>query len=139
MGRVLAPINPDLASEYISNYKTAEDTVLFRTVWWAEIWSSVHESPTRALLGFGYGFPLGDLVPYIEGNFIRTPYDFFFYVLGYTGWFGVALFSVFQAELVRLLWRTWKLTGQAFGLMFWAASLTFASFEAFLARISHQK
>ncbi|MBI3610278.1 MAG: O-antigen ligase family protein [Nitrospirae bacterium] len=131
VGRTLAPINQDLAYEYTSEYKTAEDTVLFRTVWWAQIWTSVNESPTRALLGFGYGFPLGDLVPYLEGEFIRTPHNVFFYALGYTGWIGVAIFFGFQAELVKLLWRSWKQAGQSFGLLFWVTSLVLACFAAF--------
>src|SRR5207247_1567860 len=92
---------------------------------------SVHESPVRALMGFGYGFPIGDLVPYLEGRFIRTPHNFFLYVLGYTGWLGVALFFAFQRELVRLLWRMWKQTGQPFGILFWTTSIVCASFTAF--------
>jgi len=46
--------------------------------------------------GHGYGFPLGDLVPYLEGEFIRTPHNEFFYALGYTGWIGVLLFAPFS-------------------------------------------
>lgn len=131
VGRAVAPVNPDLASKYTEDYQDALDSTLWRTVWWAEIWISVHENPVRALLGFGYGFPTGDLVPYLKGQFIRTPHNFFLYALGYTGWLGVALFFVFQAELVRLLWRVWNHTGQPFGILFWTTSLVFASFIAF--------
>jgi hypothetical protein len=131
VGRGLAPIDSDLASDYTESYQDAENTTLWRTVWWAEIVVAVHESATRALLGFGYGFPLGDLVPYLAGEFIRTPHNFFLYSLGYTGWLGVILFLAFQAELVRLLWRTWKQTGQCFGILFWATSLVFGAFTAF--------
>jgi O-Antigen ligase len=131
VGRALAPINMDLAAEYTSNSENAEVTTLWRTIWWARIWISVHENPTRSLLGFGYGFPLGDIVPYLQGQFIRTPHNFFFYALGYTGWFGVGLFLFFQAELARLLWRTWKKTGTPFGILFWVTSLVFACFTAF--------
>jgi hypothetical protein len=130
-GRALAPVDSDLAYEYTSEYKMAEDTVLFRTLWWAEIWTSVNESPGRALFGFGYGYPLGDLVPYLEGDFIRTPHNVFFYALGYTGWIGVAIFMAFQAELVKLLWRCWKEAGQSFGILFWVTSLVFAGFTEF--------
>jgi hypothetical protein len=131
IGRALAPINPDAASEYTADYQDAENTTLWRTVWWAQIWISVHETPARALLGFGYGFPLGDLVPFLEGEFIRTPHNVFLYALGYTGWLGLALFIAFQAELARLLWRTWKKTNQPFGILFWITSLVFACFTAF--------
>jgi len=131
VGRAVAPIDPDIASDFTENSQDAQNTTLWRTLWWAEILISVHESPTRAILGFGYGFPLGDLVPYLEGEFIRTPHNFFLYALGYTGWLGVALFFAFQAELARLLWSTWKETGQPFGILFWVTSLVFASFTAF--------
>ena len=131
VGRALAPINVDVAAEYTSDYENAELTTIWRTIWWARIWVLVHETTTRALLGFGYGFPLGDVVPYLEGQFIRTPHNFFFYTLGYTGWLGVALFLAFQAELARLVWSVWKQTGQPFGVLFWMTSLIFAFFTAF--------
>jgi hypothetical protein len=132
VGRSLAPISSDLASEYTADFQDAENTAVWRTIWWMQIWVSVHESPKRALFGFGYGYPLGDLVPYLEGEFIRTPHNAFLYTLGYSGWLGVAFFFAFQAELARLLWRTWKETGQPFGILFWGTSLVFASFTAFL-------
>jgi O-antigen ligase len=128
MGRALAPINPDLASDYTDS-RMAEGTAVWRAVWWAQIWLSVNAIPSRALLGYGYGYALGDLVPYLQGIFVRTPHNIFLYVLGYTGWIGVALFFAFQAEIAKLLWRAWKLTGQPFALLFWAAVMTFALFE----------
>jgi O-Antigen ligase len=131
VGRALAPINLDAASEYTEDSQDALNTTLWRTVWWAEIWTSVHETPARALLGFGYGYPLGDLNPYLDGEFIRTPHNVFLYALGYTGWLGVALFVAFQAELGRLLWRAWKECHQPFGILFWIVTLVLACFTAF--------
>jgi hypothetical protein len=131
VGRALAPISPDAASDYTEDSQDALNTTLWRTVWWAEIWTSIHETSSRALLGFGYGFPLGDLNPYLDGEFIRTPHNVFLYALAYTGWVGVALFVAFQVELARLLWGTWKKTGQPFGILFWVTSLVFACFTAF--------
>ena len=131
VGRALAPINADAASEYTADYQDAQNTTLWRTVWWLEIWNSVHETQSRALLGFGYGYPLGDLVPYLEGQFIRTPHNAFFYALGYTGWLGLVVFGTFQVELARLLWRSWKDHGQPFGILFWITSLVLACFTAF--------
>jgi O-Antigen ligase len=130
-GRALAPIDPDLSQDYTATSSIAQETVLWRTIWWAEIWISVHALPSRALLGYGYGFPLGDLVPYLEGQFIRTPHNFFLYVLGYSGWIGVVVFSAFQFQLVRLLWKDWKQSRRFFGLIFWATSFVLASFTAF--------
>jgi hypothetical protein len=37
----------------------------------------------------------------------------------------------FQAELARLLWKTWKRTNQPFGILFWITSIVFACFTAF--------
>lgn len=129
VGRVLAPINPDLASDYSADYEMAEGTALWRVVWWAQIWLSVNAVPSRAILGYGYGYALGDLVPYLQDVFVRTPHNVFLYVLGYTGWLGVILYFAFQAEIAKLLWKAWKLTGQPFGLLFWLALLSFALFE----------
>ncbi len=131
VGRAIAPFDPVLAAEYTEHFRSYSDTTAWRTIWWAAIWQSVHEDPARALLGLGFGFPLGDLVPYLERKFIQTPHNFFFYALGYTGWIGIALFCLFQAELLRLLWRAHQRTGQPFGLVFWAAMMGYAFFSAF--------
>jgi len=79
-------------------------------------------------LGYGYGFPLGDLVPYLEGQFIRTPHNTFFYALGYTGWIGVALFSLFQIQIFRLLWKAYRADGKPFGIIYWVSMMTFGMF-----------
>jgi hypothetical protein len=132
--RIIAPVDSDLAKEYSSDATDAhmyEGNAVFRTLWWVAIWSSVHESIPRAFWGYGYGFALGDLVPYLQGEFIRTPHNAFFYALGYTGWIGVVIFAVFQGELARLLWRVQRTTGQAFGIVFWIAMLTFSLFTPF--------
>ncbi|SRR5229473_319976 len=130
-GRILAPVNSDLAADLTLEAQTYEDTTVWRALWWAEIWSSVHANSLRALLGHGYGFPLGDLVPYLEGEFIRTPHNAFFYVLGYTGWVGVGLFVLFQRELGRLLWNVYSGRGRPFGIIFWATMLIFSLSTAF--------
>src|SRR5262249_11358207 len=127
----VAPINPDLAAKYTEDYQDALDSTLWRTIWWAQIWSTVHESTPRALLGFGYGYPIGDLVPYLEGQFIRTPHNFLLYALGYTGWIGLAIFISFQLTLARYLWTIWKQHSQPFGILFWITSLVCACFTAF--------
>lgn len=129
VGRAVAPFDPNLSAEYIDNYQMAEGTALWRAIWWAQIWFSTNASPSRALLGYGYGFALGDLVPYLQGRFVRTPHNVLLYALGYTGWIGVGLFAIFQAAIIRMLYKVWKLTGQPFGLLFWTAVMTFALFE----------
>jgi hypothetical protein len=131
VGRALAPLDPDLAAEYNPSYMTYVGTALWRTVWWAAIWESVNQSRETSFFGFGYGYPLGDLVPYLEGEFIRTPHNAFFYVLGYTGWIGVGLFALFQGELVLLLWRAYRHSGHPIGVVLWVAMLAYAQFTAF--------
>lgn len=134
IARAVAPINKDLAD----NLAPAEDvvgyegTARWRLVWWASIWVKVHANAARALLGFGYGYPIGDLNPFIEpGRFIQSPHSDFFYALGFSGWVGVILFALLQIELLRLLWRSYRTTGQPFGLMCWSALVAASLFETF--------
>jgi hypothetical protein len=128
--RVTAPLQTDASDVKVATGEAGADsqeaTFVWRTVWWLAIWNSVHESTTTALFGFGYGYELADLVPYLKGEFIRTPHNQFFYALGYTGWVGVALFYWFQIELVRLLLRTKILTGKPTAIVFWMALTTYA-------------
>jgi len=130
-GRILAPIDKDLAADYTSDAQMHEETVAFRTLWWIAIWESVHSSVSRTLFGHGYGFALGDLVPYLAGNFIRTPHNVFFYALGYTGWVGVLIFALLQAEIARLSWRVYRTSSQPFAIVSWMTMLVYAFFTAF--------
>ncbi len=134
VARTVAPFDRDLA-ESLSSKEAVEQfagTADWRLVWWASIWGQVHETAPSALLGFGYGYPIGDLNPFIEpGEFIQTPHNDFFYALGYSGWIGVILFGLLQIELLRLLLRSYSITGQPFGLMCWAGLLAGAMFDDF--------
>jgi len=134
VARAVAPFNPSLASDLAPPEDVIEfaGTADWRLVWWVSIWEAVHADASRALLGFGYGYPIGDLNPLIEpGSFIQTPHNDFFYALGYSGWIGVILFVLLQIELLRLLWRSYQITGQPFGLMCFATLLTGSMFEGF--------
>ena len=134
LARAIAPVDSDLARQYSSDLTDAqmyEGNVAFRVLWWTAIWSSVHDSLPRALLGYGYGFALGDLSPFLAGEFIRTPHNVFFYALGYTGWIGVLLFVSFQGGIVQLLWRVYRATAEPFGIVFWVTMMTFAFFTPF--------
>jgi O-Antigen ligase len=128
VGRAVASVDADAASEYTRGARTFAGTVSWRTQWWHAIWDSVHEEPSTTFFGQGYGFPLGELVPYLRTAVIRTPHNVFFYALGYTGWIGVSLFFAFQFALLQLLWRTYRVTGQAFGVAAWAGTLLSAFF-----------
>lgn len=131
IGRAIAPVNPDLAKEYTADVEQYGGTAAWRTLFWFEIWSSVHESKTRALFGYGYGYPLFDLLPDLVDPSTRSPHNVFILFLGYTGWIGVAIFAFFQAMLFRLLWATYKATGQPYGVIFWFTMLAFAGFTPF--------
>jgi O-Antigen ligase len=123
--RVAAPFRADLGDQAAAagaeGVDSQEATFVFRTVWWLAIWNSVHSSAQTAILGHGYGFALGDLVPYLQGSFIRTPHNEFFYALGYGGWLGVAVFSAFQFGLLRLLLRARQISGDPFGVVLWVS------------------
>ncbi len=134
IARAVAPFSPSLASDLAPPEDVAAfaGTTQWRLVWWASIWEEVHADASHALFGFGYGYPIGDLNPDIEpGAFIQTPHNAFFYALGFSGWIGVMLFGLLQIELLRLLWRSYKLTGQPFGLMCWTALLAGSMFQDF--------
>lgn len=131
LGRVIAPFDADLAANYTSDSQMYEATFLWRAVWWAAIWNSSHEDVSLALIGHGYGFMLGDLVPYLQDSSTRTPHNVFFFALGYTGWIGVMVFAALQYELFRLLWAVKQKTGEPFGIVFWVATVSFSTFTAF--------
>ena len=88
----------------------------------------MHERRSTSAVGQGYGFPLGELVPYLRSAEIRTPHNVFFFALGYTGWIGVALFFLFQFTLLQLLWRTYRITGQPYGIAAWVEAFAAAFF-----------
>ncbi len=131
IGRAVAPIDPDLAENYTSYYKMDVDTAVWRTVWWAAIWQAVQSTHISALLGFGYGYPIGDLVPYLQGDFIETPHNVFFYALAYSGWIGVLLFAAFQGAIGWLLWCADHRVSRPAGLVLWAAMLAYSMFTPF--------
>jgi hypothetical protein len=126
--RAAAAIDPAWAVEHSPKGGYYAGTISWRRVWWNAIWDSAHASPTTAAIGQGYGFRLGDLVPYLRGEDIRTPHNIFFYVLGYTGWLGVGLFGIFLFSLLHLMWRVYILTGQPFGILLWVSGLASACF-----------
>ncbi|HYW66870.1 MAG TPA: O-antigen ligase family protein [Candidatus Dormibacteraeota bacterium] len=128
--RATVPFHTDVSDINVATGAAGADsqeaTLVWRTVWWIAIWDSVHSSKASALFGLGYGYALGDEVPYLEGQFIRTPHNQFFYALGYTGWIGVVLFYWFQFELARLLLRVKVMTGEPVAIVLWVAFMVFA-------------
>lgn len=134
VARAIAPLSKDFAATLVPAEEVdfAAGTADWRLLWWVNIWGAVHSRLSSTLLGLGYGYPLGDLNPFIEPDtFIQTPHSVFFYALAFSGWLGVALFVFLQIAIGRLLWRAYRMTGQPFGFVCWAAWLTMSIFEPF--------
>lgn len=131
-GRVVATVDEQAAAQYTQNVETYVGTIDWRTNWWSAIWREVHQDTVRALIGFGYGYALTDLVPYLRGiENLRTPHNVFFYALGFGGWIGALIFALLLLTMARLIWRSNRESGEPFGLVFCAASVTVALFSNF--------
>ena len=131
-GAAIAPFNEDLASRFTDQASRHSGTTEWRKDWWQAIWRSVHDEPVRAFIGHGYGFAIANLVPFLEGrDDLRTPHSFFMYALAYGGWIGVVLFFSVLFAICRLLWKSYKLTDNPFGLVFVGTALGVASFGVF--------
>jgi hypothetical protein len=130
VARGISAVDPSLAQEYTDskNISFYYGTIYWRTRWWTAIWDSVHEDTTKTLIGNGYGFPLGGLVPYLANIDIRTPHNILLYALGYSGWIGLAIFLTLQLSLLLLTWKTYRLTGRSWPLAFFASGLISAFF-----------
>ena len=65
---MLAPSDADAASDYTSDVHMDAGNIVWRALFWIQIWQTVHENGGRALFGYGYGFPLNELVPYLQDD-----------------------------------------------------------------------
>ncbi len=130
VARGLAAASPDLARDLTGsdmvNYYSG--TIKWRQTWWKAIWAHSQENYTNLIIGPGYGYLLKNLVRYLQQLDLRTPHNVFFYALGYSGWLGVTIFFALQGTCGVLLWRVYRLTGQAYGLAVWASILLSAFF-----------
>jgi hypothetical protein len=127
---VIAPFDEQTAARYSEDARNFSGTTEWRKTWWAGIWNTVHSTPTLTAFGPGYGFELTSTADLRSSeDDLRTPHNWFMYALGYGGWLGVLSFVFLLLALGHLLWRTFRLTGQAFGLAFLASSVTIATFS----------
>jgi hypothetical protein len=134
LARVIASVDKEAAADYSSDstdLQMYEANAVWRTLFWAEIWTSVHENAVRILFGYGYGFPLSDLLPELSDASTRTPHNIFFYVLAFTGWTGVIIFAALQIALCRLLYNVHRIDGNGSGITPWVAMVAFALFTPF--------
>jgi hypothetical protein len=135
VARIIAPIDLELAKEFSPNAAWHAGTAEWRQLWWRQIWASSRSAPMLEAFGHGYGFDLFGLAPEeVRGGQedwgVRTPHSVFFYALGYTGWVGVALFAFLQLAILRLLWRSYRVSGQPAGVVLWITLTATAFFEA---------
>lgn len=134
LARVVAPIDIELAKQLSPRAANHAGTAEWRELWWEQIWLSVHSTPTLTAFGHGYGFNLLGLAPEEvkagqEHDDVRTPHSVFYHALGYTGWVGVVLFAAFQLAILRLLWQSYRATGQPAGLALWVLGMGMALFQ----------
>jgi hypothetical protein len=134
LGRVIAPLDIELAQEFSPDAMRHASTTMWREQWWEQIWLSVHSSLMLEAFGHGYGFDLFGLAPKdVRGDQtewdVRTPHSVFYYALGYTGWVGVGLFVALQITIFRLLWQAFRISGQPAGVAFWVLGISAACFE----------
>ncbi|MHB8899061.1 MAG: O-antigen ligase family protein [Thermoguttaceae bacterium] len=131
--RVVALIDRDLAERISPSAASAAGTISWRQDWWSAILSRVNATPTTALVGPGYGYPIWNLHPmHLREQVLRTPHNAYVYAIGYTGWLGLLLFLAFQATLGALLWRAYRISGQPFGVCYWLMIVIWAAFDNFL-------
>jgi hypothetical protein len=132
VGKLIAPFDSRAAQALKRDADVDAETVSWRTDWWRNIWRTVHKSLDVTLLGLGYGYPLWDLHPEAPLPVkLRTPHNVFVYALGYTGWVGVLVFVALQIALARLVWQSYQVSGQPFGLCLWLMLLVKGTFENF--------
>ena len=131
VARGLAAVSPDMARDLTGsdNVNFYSGTIKWRKMWWHAIWANSQENYTNLLIGPGYGFPLRNLVNYLRE--ISGPANAAQYFL-LCSWLQrldrrIDLLSL-QAACGVLLWRTYRVTGQAWGLAVWASGLTAAFF-----------
>lgn len=124
VARMAASISPDMAEAVGSNGTNARfyyGTVYWRTRWWAAIRQEVSKDSTTMLFGLGYGYPLGKLNSFaVAKEGVRSPHSIFYFAFAYSGCIGVAIFFWLQTCIFHLLWRDFKVTGQIYGLAFYA-------------------
>jgi hypothetical protein len=135
VARALSSTSPE-AAEDLSGSKNTRfygGTVYWRTVWWAGIRQAVSENYRTLIFGLGYGYPIKNLgVSGLKNSDVRSPHSIFYFTLAYSGGVGVVLFFALQFCVLRLLWQTYKETGQIYGLAFYIAMLVGAFLGNFL-------
>lgn len=122
-GRALAAVSPELASEYTPEAAAFAGTVDWRRRWWRGVILKVGETEATTAIGLAPGYPLWTLNPELRGTEIRTPHNYFIFLLGYSGWIGVILYGLFLVAVARLLVLAYRASSSPFGLLVFVYSL----------------
>ncbi len=133
IARAVSATNPEIAEEYSSNTGFYRGTVTWRENWWANIREEVSRDISTSLFGLGYGYPIRMLGQRdMHNSSLRSPHNIFYFALAYSGAVGVALFFWLQLCVCRLLWLTYKRSGQVYGIAMYSLMLVGAFFGNFL-------
>jgi len=136
ISRLAGSISPELAEAVSENRGDAAfyyGTVYWRKQWWAAIREEISKDPRTIIFGFGYGYPLAKLAGEgTQNQGTRSPHSIFYFTLAYSGFVGVAIFFWLEFTVFRLLYRVYKVTGQIYGLAYFAYQFSGAFFGNFL-------
>jgi hypothetical protein len=132
IARMAGSISPEMGSKFGADPAVARfdyGTVYWRTHWWAAIRSEVSKDYKTMFFGLGYGYPLGKLNSSgVEKEGVRSPHSIFYFTLAYSGVVGFAIFCWLAICVLLLLWRVFRVSGEAFGLICFLYSLIGAFF-----------
>jgi hypothetical protein len=128
VGRAVAAVDERAAAQLTENAEMYSGSVSWRKEWWTNLLKVTHKHTSTALFGMGYGYPIWEHNPYIDG-INPTPHNIFMYILTYTGWVGVAIYYTLQFYLASLLWRAYRTSGQPFGICLWALLFVWAHLD----------
>jgi hypothetical protein len=133
VGRGLAAVDPQLATSLNRDADVFAASVSWRTEWWDAIWNMVHSREELFLFGPGYGYHLWTLhFQDLRDEPVRMPHSIVYFTLGYTGWTGLAVFGLLQGAIGLTLWKSFRVSGQAFGFCYWLLVLIWSLFDVFL-------
>jgi hypothetical protein len=132
IARMAGSVSQDMASEMGVDAATARfeyGTVYWRKHWWAAIRNEVSQDYKTELFGLGYGYPLAKLASRdVEKEGTRSPHSIFYFTLAYSGILGFAIFCWLEICMLQVLWRTYKISGATFGLIYLVYTLAGAFF-----------
>jgi hypothetical protein len=136
VARMAGSISPEMAETFGGTRANAQyyyGTVGWRTHWWGAIRDEVSKDTKTLIFGLGYGYPLAKLAGAgVEQQGTRSPHSIFYFALAYSGIVGVAIFFWLEFAICRLLWRSYKVTGEIYGLAYFAYNFIGAFFGNFI-------